>query len=87
MGETTRGRPTAGDDGAGDLASAGRLLERVAELVSAVRDMAEAVGELTPNTTDEDRARADLLLGQMAVCDSVQSLLELARGHVGRAAA
>lgn len=86
MGETMGSRPTAGDDAAGDLAAAGHQLDRVAELVAAVRDMAEAVGELIPNTTDEDRARA-VLMGQMALCDSVQSLLELARGRVGRAAA
>jgi hypothetical protein len=77
MGETMQGRPNAGAAMAGDPAQAGRLIERASELLAAVRDCGEAAGDLMPNTTDEDRARA-VLQGQAALCDTVQALLQRA---------
>lgn len=81
MGETMQGRPDAGAAMASDQAQAGPLIERAFDLLAAVRDCGDAAGDLIPNTTDEDRARA-VLQGQAALCDTLSALLQRIGEHL-----
>lgn len=86
MDDTTTGDNRADAPPPADLAMAGRLLDRAGEMLSAVHDMAEAAGDLLPNTTDEDKARA-VLQGQMALCLALADVLHRVGQRLPRGAA